>query len=119
MTRKSSIRDNTDLFVYDIVKSAEQAMRLASGRSRPDYDGDEALQLALVHLLQTIGEAARNVPENFRVAHPDIAWPKIVATRNRIVHEYWRIDLDQVWSVVQEELQPLVDALRPFVKPED
>jgi uncharacterized protein with HEPN domain len=118
VTRRSSTRDNTDLLVYDIVTFADDAIRLAAGRSRADLDSDLALKLALVHLLQTIGEAARKLPERFRESLPDIPWNRIVGMRHRIVHEYWRVDANVVWEIVQQELPSLAERLRPFVKTE-
>ena len=116
MTRRSSTRDNTALFVYDIVTFARDAIGLAKGRMRSALDSDLALRLALVHLLQMIGEAAGGLSDDFKLAHPDVPWNRIVGMRHRIVHEYWRVDLDVVWEVVQNELADLAERLAPYVK---
>ena len=118
MTRRSSSRDNTALFVYDIVTFARDAVGLAKGRVRADLDSDLALRLALVHLIQMIGEAAGGLSDEFKQAHPDIPWTRIVGMRHRIVHEYWRVDVDVVWEVVRDELGPLAERLAPHVKDE-
>ena len=116
MTRKSSTRDNTALFVYDIVSFSRDAIRLAKGRERADLDRDLALRLALVHLIQTIGEAAGKVSDAFKDAHANVPWSRIVGMRHRIVHEYWRVDLDVIWRVVHDDLPPLVEMLAPFAR---
>ena len=61
---------------------------MVEGKTRAEYDQDEALQLALTHLLQTIGEAARRISADFRSAHAGIPWPAIVGMRHRVVHDY-------------------------------
>ena len=118
MTRRSSTRDNTALFVYDIVTFARTAVGLAKGRVRSELDSDLALRLALVHLIQMIGEAAAGLSDEFKRAHPDIPWTRIVGMRHRIVHEYWRVDVDVVWEVVRDELGALAERLAPHVEDE-
>lgn len=107
MTRRSSTRDNTRLRLYDMRTFSRDAIGLADGRNREDLDGDLALRLALVHLIQTIGEAARNVSDAFKEAHPEIPWRHIQGMRHRVVHEYWRVNLDEVWRTVVDDLPEL------------
>ncbi len=105
-------------YVGHIVDTCQRALRLVSGATRADYDQDEALRLALTHLIQTIGEAARLTSPEFRQAHPAIPWPAIIGMRHRIVHDYLNVDEDIVWQTVTVELQPLVDVFRPLLDEE-
>lgn len=68
--------------------------------------------------LTVIGEAASRVSLDTRVAHPEIAWSQMTGMRNRIVHRYFRIDLDIVWSVVREDLPELIDRIGRLVRRE-
>jgi uncharacterized protein with HEPN domain len=68
---------------------------------------DELLQVWMVHHLQVIGEAARGISPASRAAHPEVEWTKIVAMRNILVHEYFGLDLHQVWVAVTRDLPPL------------
>jgi uncharacterized protein with HEPN domain len=86
---------------------------------RDRFDSDGLLQDAVVRRLEIIGEAAGRVSPETVAAHPGIPWREIIGMRNRIVHEYFRIDLDVVWRVVQEDLQDLIDKLEPLVPGED
>ena len=72
---------------------------------------DENLRLALAHLVQVIGEAARRVSNDVREAHPEIPWADIVGMRSKIVHDYMNVDEDIVWEVVTRDLPALVAAL--------
>ena len=90
---------------------AREAMSFASGRSRADLDSDRLLQLALVRLVEVIGEAATRLTAEYRESHPDIPWRQIIAARNRLVHGYDQINLDRVWSIIQDSLPELVAAI--------
>lgn len=74
--------------------------------------------LALTHLIQVIGEAARRVPSQFREEHQQIPWDAIAGMRSKIVHDYMNVDEDIVWDSVTQELQPLIDELKKIVPPE-
>ena len=83
-----------------------------------EYDADEDVRLALTHLIQTLGEAARRVSLSFQEAHPDIPWRHIIGMRHKVVHDYLEVDYDLVWDVVTAELPPLVRELERFLPPE-
>lgn len=100
------------VYIGHMLDMAEKALRLAQGKSRADFDSDEALALGLIYLVQVIGEAARRVGPDFTTAHPEVPWRAIVGMRHRVVHEYLHVDRDIVWDVVTRELVPLVEALR-------
>ena len=61
----------------------------------------------VVHHIEIIGEAARSLPGRLRDAHPEIPWPGIISMRNVLVHAYFRIDVAEVWRVVQSDLPDL------------
>ena len=107
------------VYVRHMLDLAEKAARNIAGIARSDFDGDEILRLALVHLLQTIGESARRISAAFRVVHPEIPWAAIVGMRHRVVHDYLDVDFDIVWRVATEDLPPLIAQLKRIVPPED
>ena len=80
--------------------------------TRPDLDRDRKLNLALVRLVEIIGEAATRVGPELRNAHPAIPWLDIVGMRNRIVHGYDQVDFDILWDVMELHLPPLITELR-------
>ena len=90
---------------------AQEAVELVRGRSRSDLDADRLLALAVVRLLEIIGEAARNVPDDFAAAHPEVPWPRIAGLRNRIVHDYFGLDLEIIWQILQTDLPQLKSQL--------
>lgn len=76
------------------------------------------LTLALLRLLEVIGEAARHVPSEFRTQASAIPWRDITGMRDHLIHAYSDVDLDIVWRTVTERLPQLISALEKLVPPE-
>jgi len=78
-----------DDFVYigHMLDLARKAVSRVAGLDRAAYDADENLRLALTHLVQTIGEAARRVSAQTQTEHPEVPWKLIVGMRHKIVHD--------------------------------
>jgi len=94
-----------------MLDAARRAMDFTQGRERSDLESDEQLSLALVRLLEILGEAARNVSEDLRNDYPDIPWRQIAGTRDRLIHGYFDVDLDIVWQIVSNDLPVLAAQL--------
>jgi uncharacterized protein with HEPN domain len=71
------------------------------------FQRDEMLQVWVIHYLQVIGEAACSVSQSLKNSHPEVPWPQIVALRNILVHEYFGLNLRQVWTMTQEDIPKL------------
>jgi uncharacterized protein with HEPN domain len=100
-----------------MLDGAREAIAIAGRRARDDPQADRVLALALVKLIEIVGEAAAKVTRQFQEAHPEIPWRQIVGMRHVLVHDYDRIDFDVVWSVVTTDLPALVAVLEPIVPP--
>jgi uncharacterized protein with HEPN domain len=105
-----SRRDDT-VPMRHMLDHAREVVAMTRNRSRRDLDTDRMLQLAVVRLLEIIGEAASRVTAQGRARYPDIPWQTIVDTRNRVIHGYDTVNYDIVWHIVHEEATPLVTAL--------
>jgi uncharacterized protein with HEPN domain len=97
--------------VRHILDAARQALAFMRGRSRADLDQDAMLSLALVRLLEIIGEAARGISATTRESHPEIAWSQMAGMRDRLIHGYFDVNLDIVWQTINQDLPPLVAQL--------
>jgi len=89
-----------------ILEAIAQIKRYAS-RGRQAFEGDELIQSWVVHRLQIIGEAARALPQAVRDRAPDIPWSEMVGMRHVLVHDYFGVDTEMVWGVVERGLPPL------------
>ncbi|MGH3899137.1 MAG: HepT-like ribonuclease domain-containing protein [Pseudonocardiaceae bacterium] len=96
--------------VQDILEAIERVERHTGG-GRAAFDTDELIQVWVVRHLQIIGEAASRLSDDARSRQPDIPWRKIIGMRHVLVHGYFDVDLDLVWSVVEHELAALRSAI--------
>lgn len=105
------------VYVGHMLDMTRKAIEKTTALGREAFDRDENLRLALTHLVQVIGEAARHVSREFCDAHPEIPWPEIVGMRHKVVHDYLGVDEDIVWQVVTDDLPKLVPALTRLTTP--
>ena len=87
---------------------ATEALNMIKGRNREDLDNDRQLNLSLVRLLEIVGEAASRTSESTRDLHSELPWIQIIGLRNRLIHGYDEVDFDILWTILQEDLPPLV-----------
>ena len=100
--------------LLDMLDAIERIERYAA-RGRRAFEDDELIQTWVIHHLQIVGEAAARLDRDFHAAHPDIPWAAIVAMRNILVHDYFGIDLEAIWSVIERDLPGLEAALRALL----
>lgn len=104
-----------EAYLLDILIASQKILRFTEGISREQFDRDELLQNALIRMLEVIGEAARSVSEDIKLAHASIPWRQMIGMRHRLVHEYFRIDLERVWETAQRDIPELLKQIEPLV----
>lgn len=105
--------------ILDMLNAARRIARRLRGVDRQEFDDDEDLQIVVVHFIQVIGEAARNISDEFKAKHADIPWHEIVSMRHRIVHDYLNINSAKVWETTAKDIPALIASLEPLVPPEE
>jgi len=105
------------VYVGHMLDTARLIAGKVAGKTRAEFDADENLRLALAHLIQTMGEAARRVSPPFQQTHPHLPWRKIIGMRHKVVHDYLHVDFDIVWDVATVNVPPLVTQLEEIVPP--
>ncbi len=90
---------DADLLLEDIRSSLERIERYTSGMDRSQFLADEKTIDAVVRNLEIVGEAVRWLPEEFKRQHVNILWTQIAGLRNRVVHDYFGLDLEIIWQV--------------------
>ena len=104
------MRDDRERLL-DILEAIERIEKYTA-RGRNVFDEDELIQTWVLHHLQIIGEAVRALSPETTSESEDIEWSKILGMRNILVHNYFSIDTDIVWAVIENDL----DALRSKIK---
>jgi len=92
-----------------ILDMQEAVMRIEKYalRGKDAFESDELIQNWIIHHLQIIGEAAARITQEFREQYPNIPWTQIVGMRNILVHNYFGVDAEIVWSVVEKDIPVL------------
>ncbi len=101
--------------LQDMLDHAREAYKMVLGKKRSSLDRDRKLNLALVRLLEVIGEATSRVSTAERARHPNIPWSEIVSLRNRLIHGYDSVDFDILWQIVNQDLPKLISELEKIV----
>ena len=104
-------RRATPLLVEDIWEAIEKIQRYVAGLDHDAFIKDDKTIDSVVRNLEIIGEAANRLPEDFRAQHTEIEWRRIIGLRNRIVHDYFDIDVEIVWEIIQKDLPNLKSKL--------
>lgn len=111
--------ERDEAYLLDILIAARKALRFVEGMTWEGFQQSELHQNAVMRPLEIIGEAARLVSQQTRQAHPEIPWEQMIGVRNRLIHEYFRVNLKTVWETVQNDLPRLIALIEPLVPPED
>jgi uncharacterized protein with HEPN domain len=101
-----------------MLDAAREIGTLTAGMSREEFTGDRVVSLAVTRLLEVLGEAANGVSEVVRGRHGGVPWSQMIAMRNRLIHGYYDLDLDIIWSTVSEDVPPLVVLLEDAISAE-
>jgi len=109
-----SVREETKRLRH-MLDHAREAVFLITGKTREDLDSDRLLNLALVRLVEIVGEAAARIPKQMWTLYPQIPWLEIVSLRNRLIHGYDSIDFDILWEIVNRDLPALIPLLEKII----
>jgi uncharacterized protein with HEPN domain len=101
-----SNRDWKILF-EDILESIEKIERYTNGLEFDDFSMDSMIIDAVVRNIEIVGEASKNVPTQIKEKLTEVPWTKLAGIRNRIVHEYFGVDINIIWFIVTNELSQL------------
>jgi uncharacterized protein with HEPN domain len=102
----------TSILLDDMLQATERTLGYVAGCTFEMLLADSRTFDAILRNLEVLGEAAAQVPVAFREDHPEIPWRQIVGLRNVVLHPYFAVDPEAIWTIVAEQLPPLLPALR-------
>lgn len=98
-------------YLEDISNAILDIRSFVRDMSAEGFMADKKTVNAVIRSLEVIGEATAKIPKDIRKRYPDVPWDEIIAMRNRLIHEYFGVDLDIVWQTIQDDLAPLEMAI--------
>lgn len=101
--------------LLDALIFTKRILSFTVGMDQATFADDLKTQAAVLYEISILGEALRRISAEFRDNNPQIPYKKIIAMRNKLVHEYDGINLDLVWDVVQNDIPELVELIAPLV----
>lgn len=96
-----------DAHLLDILRAARQAIEFKGPADKAEFLDDAKTQSAVLHQLLIVGEAVKRISPEFRAAHPEVPWKLIAGTRDKLIHFYQGVDLEEVWKMVTSDLPEL------------
>ena len=106
---------DTILLLDDMLQSAQKIKQYTKGLNYESFLSDDKTIDAVVRNFEIIGEVANRINQDFRDSNPEIEWKRIRGLRNRIVHDYFGIDHEIVWSIIKTYLDELIDWLDTII----
>jgi len=101
--------------LLDMIEAAERACAYCQTMDYDTFLQDERTQDAVVRNVEILGEAAKNISDSLRTKHSNIPWKNIAGMRDKLIHDYFGVNFDVVWSVVQTDLPPLIQQLKAIL----
>lgn len=97
---------------------AKEAVDLIAGKDKTELQHNRVLELALIRLVEIVGEASAKVSSEMQAKYPSIPWPQVIGMRNRLIHGYDAVDLDVLWDTIDVDLASLIAALKKILEQE-
>jgi len=101
------MRKNPKIFIQHIRESIEKVEEYTKKVSKAEFFRSSQIQDAVIRKLEIIGEAAKNIPPDFRKKYPDIPWRKIAGMRDVFIHQYFGVDSNLIWRIIEKDLPEL------------
>ena len=103
-------------YLRDILQATTDALAFIEGLDFTTFCRDRRTNLAVIRSLEIIGEASRHIPASVRHSHPEVPWQDMADMRNKLIHEYFGVDLNVLWRTVLEDMPPLSEAIKRILE---
>ena len=91
------------VYLEDILESIGLIEKYVTESGKKGFHDNLQVQDAVIRRLEIIGEAVKNLPQDFKLKHPQIPWKEIAGMRDVLIHEYFVLDVERVWNTVEND----------------
>lgn len=103
-------------YIEDIIESMNKIKEFTKNLSYQDFEKDDKTIFAVVRALEVIGEAVKSVPKQIKEKYPEIPWKDMAGMRDRLIHEYFGVKIDVVWTTIEDEIPVLKPKFQKILK---
>ncbi len=101
------VKRDVRLFLEDILEGISRIEEYRAGKTQKEFLQDYLVQDAIIRRLEIIGEATKNIPEDFRANYPDVPWRQIAGLWDVLIHGHFGVNVKRVWLIVEKDLPDL------------
>ena len=112
----SNDRKDYKLYLIDIKTSCIRILRYTNNKSKTQFVNNQALIDAVARNMEIIGEAGSKIPSKIRKDLPEVSWKQIVGMRNKLIHEYFDLNIDVLWLTVTNDVPILKKQINKVLK---
>ena len=104
------------IFIKHILEAISNVEKFMKEIDKERFIKNEEKQSAVIRQIEIIGEATKNVPPHFRNKYPKVAWKEIAGTRDKIIHHYFGVDINEVWKIVKKDIPILKSQMKDILE---
>lgn len=109
------MNERDEVYLKHVLEYLSRIEGSMSGKSKDDLENDVDLLDSTLRRIEVIGEAVKNISPELKAQYPDVEWKGIIGTRDKLIHAYFKVDMDIVWDVVENELPKLKEQINSIM----
>ena len=99
-------------YIRDLIEACEDILSFTKGMSYSDFAADKKTVNAVIRSLEVIGEATKKLPVSLRDNYADVPWKQMAGMRDKLIHEYFGIDIQMVWQVIEKHIPDVLASIK-------